>query len=516
MTAYGFAWHQTTVAKTELAERAIRVNEAVALAELLDASLNALMAATPAAAPSEREQQAKRRLEELEEEASHLGRGRKRRSQLRPARLSVISRAFSGAGAGSSSSFAMHSKSSGQHVQRPPPVQRRRSPRSRSERRKARVASVKKRPDGRWRARYRDAAGKEHAKHFGRKIDGQRWLDDVTASQVAGTYVDPRRSRVTVGEWSQTWLAGRSHLKPKTVESYKSLLRTRVLPTWGGVPLVSVTHGDVVAWIAGMRTEGLSASRTRQAYHVLSAMLDDAVKDARLPRNPAASIALPRRLPTTERRYLTHAELAALADAAGEYRLLVLVLGYCGLRWGEAAALKVRRIDLLRGRLEIVEAVVDVNGTMVFGPPKSHQHRSVPVPRFLRDDLAGQLAAKGPDDLVFTSPRGEVLRVQNFRRRYFDTAAAQVGLDGLVPHELRHTAASLAISAGASVKGVQAMLGHASATLTLDRYGHLFGDELDAVAGRIDAARLRAADFLRTTDGPEVLSAVEELGAEAG
>jgi integrase len=123
---------------------------------------------------------------------------------------------------------------------------------------------------------------------------------------------------------------------------------------------------------------------------------------------------------------------------------------------------------------------------MVFGPPKSHQTRWLPVPRFLRVDLAEQVRGRERDDLVFPSPQGSVLRVQNFRRRCFDRAAREVGLDGLVPHELRHTAASLAIAFGASVKSVQRMLGHASATLTLDRYGHLFADELDAVADRLD------------------------------
>ena len=89
--------------------------------------------------------------------------------------------------------------------------------------------------------------------------------------------------------------------------------------------------------------------------------------------------------------------------------------------------------------------------------------------------------------------------MQNFRRSHFDRAAAAAGLEGLVPHELRHTAASLAIASGASIKGVQSMLGHASAAMTLDRYGHLLGDELDAVAERMHAAR---ADSLRTSRGP--------------
>jgi integrase len=119
--------------------------------------------------------------------------------------------------------------------------------------------------------------------------------------------------------------------------------------------------------------------------------------------------------------------------------------------------------------------------------------------------LVEHVAGLDGDALVFSAPRGGVLRVGNFRRRYFDRAGRDVGLTGLVPHELRHTAASLAIAAGASVKGVQAMLGHASATLTLDRYGHLFGDELDAVADRIDVAARAAADFSRTNRGPNVV-----------
>jgi integrase len=121
------------------------------------------------------------------------------------------------------------------------------------------------------------------------------------------------------------------------------------------------------------------------------------------------------------------------------------------------------------------------------------------VPRFLQDDMAAQLAGRAPDNLVFPSRSGTPLRVQSFRRGWFDPAAVAAGMEGLVPHELRHTAASLAIASGASIKGVQSMLGHASAAMTLDRYGHLLGDELDAVADRMDAAR---ADFLRTECGP--------------
>jgi integrase len=352
-----------------------------------------------------------------------------------------------------------------------------------------------------WVGFYRDAAGKQHTNgNFHRKRDADLWEQEQKSAIRNDTWVDPGRSKMTVGQWSETWMAGRVHLKPKTLSSYRSLLATRVLPTWNTVPLTKIRHSDVVAWVAAMRAE-LSASRTRQAYHLLSSMLDDAVKDNRLARNPATGVGLPR-LPRSDRRYLTHQQLADLADGCGPHRLMVLVAGYTGLRWGELTGLRVRRVQPLRGRIDVVEAVTEVDGEMVFGTPKTHQHRSVVVPRFLREDLGRQLTGKAPTDLVFASRAGTPLRVQNFRRDWFDRAADDAGLSGLTPHELRHTAASLAIASGASVKGVQSMLGHASAQMTLDRYGHLFPDELDAVADRLDAARADQVLTEPLTDAP--------------
>ncbi|WP_295695835.1 site-specific integrase, partial [Lapillicoccus sp.] len=228
-------------------------------------------------------------------------------------------------------------------------------------------------------------------------------------------------------------------------------------------------------------------SSVRQAHRVFSLMLTLAVRDGRIMRNPAEGVRLPRAR-KVEKRFLTHEQVTELADAAGEYRLVVLILAYCGLRYGELAALRVGRVDLLRRRLEVGESVTEVGGRLVTGTPKSHQQRSVPVPRSLVDDLAVHMAGKAPDEYVFTSPTGSVLRLMNFRRRCFDRAAVVAGLEGLTPHELRHTAASLAVSAGANVKSVQRMLGHASAAMTLDVYSGLFDDDLDAVAERLDEA----------------------------
>jgi integrase len=193
-------------------------------------------------------------------------------------------------------------------------------------------------------------------------------------------------------------------------------------------------------------------------------------------------------------------------------------LAYCGLRWGELGALKVKRIDLARRRIEMVQSVVEVDGLLNWGVPKGHEPRSVPIPALVADGLRDRVADRTPDDVVFTGPRGGgVLRNRVFRRAGFDRAAEAVGVDGLVSHELRHTAASLAVSSGANVKAVERMLGHASAALTLDTFADLFDDDRDAVAERLDqtarAVRERAADSLRTPEPVDTQSDVASIGA---
>jgi integrase len=223
-----------------------------------------------------------------------------------------------------------------------------------------------------------------------------------------------------------------------------------------------------------------------------------AVRDRRLSYNPAEGVRLPR-VHRKEPVFLSHEQVDRLAEACTGFELFIRLLAYTGLRWGEATAVQVKRIDLMRRRLEVVRSAVDLGQEVTYGTPKSHQRRSVPIPRSLVDQLAEHVAGKDPEDLVFTSPRGAPLRNHNFRSRVFAPAAASIGVPQMTPHDLRHTAASLAVAAGANVKAVQRMLGHASAAMTLDVYAGLFGDDLDAVADRLDEAAARArADSLRT------------------
>jgi len=235
-------------------------------------------------------------------------------------------------------------------------------------------------------------------------------------------------------------------------------------------------------------------------------IMDLAVRDRRIGANPCNGVGLPR-APESVKRYLTADQVRQLADASGRDRTLVLVLAYYGLRIGEAAALRVADLDLMRRRIRVEQSVTHVDGRMVFGTPKTHQRREVPLPAFLVDLLALQVHGKCPADLVFPSPEGSVLRTNNWRRWSFDRAAAAVGLEGFTPHELRHTAASLAVASGARVKAVQRMLGHASAAMPLDVYAGRFGDDLDALAERLDSAFLRSG-VPSVFPGPEIASVV--------
>ncbi len=228
-----------------------------------------------------------------------------------------------------------------------------------------------------------------------------------------------------------------------------------------------------------------------------------AVKDGRLPANPARGLNLPK-VGKPAKRYLSHHEVRDLADAVdslgkGMYRgqlnnygLLVKVLAYCGFRWGEASGLRVQDIDFARGRLEVQHTVVEVDGVQTDSEPKDYEARSIPVPASILADLRSRVDGEEGCSPVFAAARGGWLRGRVFRRDWLDDAARMIGQDGLTPHELRHTAASLAISTGANVKAVQRMLGHASAAVTLDVYSDLFDSDLDAVSAALDAALMIA------------------------
>ncbi|MCM3500629.1 site-specific integrase [Microbacterium sp. P26] len=345
---------------------------------------------------------------------------------------------------------------------------------------------------------------------FARKADAERRLREVETSKDRGEYIDPSTASATVGHLGEAWLRDREGvLKPSSYLPLVSAWKKHVEPRWGARTVGSIRHSEVQTWISELATattgkakddapaRTASSTTVRRAHGVLAGILDVAVRDRRLARNVARDVDLPAKGSTKARVYLSHQQVQQLVDAAPpQHATLVLFLAYTGLRWGEATGLRVRHVDALRRRVKVEENAVLVAGLIHVGTPKTHRSRSVPYPEFLALPIAKLAEGKSRDDLLFGD--GEIhVKLPASRNGWFTGAvtrahAADRTFPRITPHDLRHSAASLAVQAGAHVKAVQRMLGHASAAMTLDTYADLFDDDLDAVAAALDQARRSA------------------------
>lgn len=341
----------------------------------------------------------------------------------------------------------------------------------------------------RYRVRYRKPDHSQAAKRgFRTKRDAELYLASIELDKARGDYIDASTSRATVSELADSWLAGRlPAMKPSAYRPLEITWRLHVAPTWSNVRVGEVRHSAVQAWVSDLATIR-SATVTLRAYGILAGILDGAVRDRIIPRNPARGVALPRKQ-KKRHIYLTHEDVETLATEAGLHGTLVRTLAYTGIRWGEAVALRAENIDFKRRRLRIEENAVQVGEEIVVGTPKSHKQRTVPLPPFLASELEQLVTQRAPRDLVFGSGVAYMRRPDQ-RKGWFAYAKKRADLPReLTIHDLRHTTASLAVSAGANVKAIQRMLGHASAAMTLDVYADLFDDDLDAVSIALDNAR---------------------------
>lgn len=358
----------------------------------------------------------------------------------------------------------------------------------------------------RYRVQYRTP---EHAltgrRGFRTKRDAELFLASVEIAKARGEFMDVRASQSTISTLGAEWLANQHHLKPSSLRPVEIAWRVHVEPKWGSRRVGEIRHSEVQNWVTAFtRGDGTprSATTVLRAYGVLAGILDTAVMDRRITSNPARGVNLPRKL-KGKHKYLSYAQVEILAENAKKHRTMVLFLAYTGLRWGEATALRVRDVDLNRRRVNVHENAVEVSGTIHVGTPKTGEARSVPFPPFLAPLLRAITEQKSASQLVFGA--GDNYLHQPDRRRgwYVSAVARSLALDENFPrvtiHDLRHTAASLAISAGANVKAVQRMLGHSSAAMTLDTYADLFDDDLDVVAITLDRARSKAIG-LNSTD----------------
>ena len=309
----------------------------------------------------------------------------------------------------------------------------------------------------------------------------------------ANDYASLRGDNIhTLTDWSQEWLDFSSFAwKPKTDSDYRNVLRTRILPYLGDLGVDAVDGLTIRRWIAALNEEGVGAPRIRQAHMVLSMILKSAVECGLVSVNACSGVPLPRHR-AAERPVLRPDEIQRLADevAPRRYRPLILFLGYAGVRWGEAIALRRKRLLIEQARVVVAEAFSNVAGHLVVGDTKTNRVRTVAIPPFLKEVLAEHLetVAPDPDAFVFTTVTGKPIHPENFRAEVWYPALHRAGLPSIRIHDLRHSCATMLITRGVHPKAIQQHLGHSSIEITMNRYGHLLPEQFNDVAAQLEAA----------------------------
>lgn len=348
-----------------------------------------------------------------------------------------------------------------------------------------------KQHERRWQARYRDLDGRQVSKTFRRKIDAQRWLDEVTADLVTGRYVDPRAGRVTLAEYGRGWLDAQT-FDDVTRENTERRLRLHIIPELGGYELRALKPSTIQAWLRGRLEEGAPSS-VRIMFINLSAILSAAVADGLIASNPCQSSTV--KPPTPEKRRIVPwsvDRVAAIVEAHPvEYRAVPILAAGCGLRQGECFGLQLDNLDFLGRRVLVRRQVKVIDGVPTLGPPKGRKEREVPLPNVVAIELSEHLRRGSSDGQVFTWRGGELIHRTYYNNQVWRPALKAAGMTpsretGM--HQLRHHYASVLLDGGVSIKAVSEYLGHASAKTTLDIYAHLMPDTQDRARAVVDAA----------------------------
>lgn len=352
-----------------------------------------------------------------------------------------------------------------------------------------------------WQVIYRDPNGRQRAKNAATKREAEREEREQRTSVERGAWKDPSRGRQTIGEQFEDFMRNggtRGELRPSTQRLYRMLARRYVLPHLGSRRLATLRRSEVKAWTQALVDRGVRPSTVSAAHRLLRAVLALAESDELIDNNPARGVRV-KRSERAERRFLSVRELEALANAVpSRYRALIILMGYCGLRTGEAVALRKVNVDLAKRTVAVLEAASEGDGReLEVGPTKTeNSRRVVPLPPFVADALGAHLAEfpPGREGFVFSAPEGGILRPRNFRGRVWLPALRKAEIEAPLPtpHSLRHSAASLLHGAGASLREVQSILGHSAVQTTASIYVHPLGEVSETTARRLDRMRREA------------------------
>lgn len=365
------------------------------------------------------------------------------------------------------------------------------------------MSSIAKRPNGQWRARYRDEAGREHARHFAKKMDAQSWLNEVTAAIVTGNYADPKAGRITFTRYYKGW-AERQVWADNTRRNTDFAAAS---VTFGDVPLRSLRRSHIESWVKAMsKTQAPSTVRSR--YKRIRTVLRAAVADKVIPSDPSEGIALPRlRRSDASMTILTTKQVGKLLSTAAtkdpQLRPIIALCAFAGLRLGEALGVQAGDVDFLRRTLKVQRQVQRRTGKgnpgTVVTLPKAGSERTVYLPDELVTILAALVRPETDPGRWFFSSSGQPLHPTSVDGRWRKVFRA-AGVDGVL-HDLRHFYASGLIADGCDVVTVQRALGHATATTTLNTYSHLWPTAEDRTRSAASGlAKAALADSVRTEE----------------
>jgi integrase len=324
-----------------------------------------------------------------------------------------------------------------------------------------------------------------YTKSFDDVDNANKWIARAELASEDGRPIDAEAARIDFSKYVETWKASKVDISGKTLATYNSQLRLYLIPTFGTRKLSGISTSEIKAWVGNLSKSGVGATTIRQTYRLLHQILQSALIDELLARNPAVGIKLPK-VVAKKKQGLTREQLLNLANECGDQKTLIILMGTCGLRVNEALALRVQNIDLDARTVEVKHSwttdefgkkLRDEEGNLIPGSTKTDEERTIPLPETTIQALKPHLENKAPGDWVFLGTNGNVLDYGHFRRAIFKPATDRLGMSNVTPHTLRHTCASLLISLGAPITTVSYVLGHASVKMTLDIYGHYYEDD---------------------------------------
>lgn len=327
--------------------------------------------------------------------------------------------------------------------------------------------------------------GRQQRKTFKTRPEAQTFKAETEAAVYRG-----RRSTgdqtTTVGQWWETWQSQRVNVRDSTLLRGQQIFNAHIQPRWGSIRLGEVQHQDVQAWVAGMT---LAPATTKRIIAEFRSMLKAAQRAKLITDNPAEDLTLPKLVKKTMTIATPEALTALSNEVPDRCKALVLLLGYAGLRIGEALALEPR--DISSQYVHVNKTMTrDASNRATVGTPKSAAgDRFVPIPSWLYEALKEHMTTY-PSVHVFTGREGGRMHMQNFSQRTFKDAVERLAVDrvikgeqiparfpsiaGMTPHDLRHTCITYWIQAGIPLPQVVKWAGHSDAAFTLNRYAHYF------------------------------------------